>query len=131
MLSPLAVASWRIVMPSTPWAAISSAAAARICDRLALPCGARSVAALTAPLGMAGGYSINRLTGGESAGGGRAGRVPPVFFPLRFPAGLADGSVPLAFRRWRRPAAKAGGRQRTPVGELAIDAVDPVEVDEV
>jgi len=54
-----------------------------------------------------------------------------VLFPLRFHAGLADGSVTLAFRRWRNPAAKAGGRQRTPVGELAIDSVTPVELDDV
>ena len=54
-----------------------------------------------------------------------------VLFPQRFHAGLADGSVTLAFRRWRRPAAKAGGRQRTPVGELTIDAVDAVELDDV
>jgi hypothetical protein len=57
--------------------------------------------------------------------------VPPVLFPQRFHAGLADGSVTLAFRRWRRAAAKAGGRQRTPVGELAIDAVEPVALDDV
>jgi hypothetical protein len=57
--------------------------------------------------------------------------VPAVLFPQRFHAGLADGSVTLAFRRWRRPAAKAGGRQRTPVGELAIDAVDPVDLGDV
>jgi len=62
---------------------------------------------------------------------GAAGTVPPVLFPLRFHAGLADGSVTLAFRRWRRLAAKAGGRQRTPVGELAIDAVVAVELDDV
>lgn len=54
-----------------------------------------------------------------------------MLFPQRFHAGLADGSVTLAFRRWRRPAAKVGGRQRTPVGELAIDAVDPVDLDDV
>jgi hypothetical protein len=54
-----------------------------------------------------------------------------VLFPQRFHAGLADGSVTLAFRRWRRPGAKAGGRQRTPVGELAIDAVDEVAVDDL
>ncbi len=48
--------------------------------------------------------------------------------PQRFHPGLADGSVTLAFRRWRKPAAKAGGRQRTPIGELAIDAVDPIDV---
>jgi hypothetical protein len=49
-----------------------------------------------------------------------------MLFPQRFHAGLADGSVTLAFRRWRRPTVKAGGRQRTPVGELAIDAVDEI-----
>jgi hypothetical protein len=54
-----------------------------------------------------------------------------VQIPQRFHAGLADGSVTLAFRRWRRPAARAGGRQRTPIGELAIDAVDPVGLDAV
>jgi hypothetical protein len=54
-----------------------------------------------------------------------------VLFPQRFHAGLADGSVTLAFRHWRRPAAKAGGRQRTPVGELAIDAVDEISVDDL
>ena len=51
--------------------------------------------------------------------------------PQRFHAGLADGSITLAFRRWRKPAARAGGRQRTPVGELAIDAVDPVKIEDV
>jgi hypothetical protein len=54
-----------------------------------------------------------------------------VQIPQRFHAGLADGSITLAFRRWRKPAARPGGRQRTPVGELAIDAVDPVKVEEV
>lgn len=54
-----------------------------------------------------------------------------MLFPQRFHAGLADGSVTLAFRRWRRPAAKAGGRQRTPVGELAIDAVEAIELDDI
>jgi hypothetical protein len=54
-----------------------------------------------------------------------------VLFPQRFHAGLADGSVTLAYRRWRRPSVTAGGRQRTPVGELAIDAVDEVAVDEI
>jgi hypothetical protein len=54
-----------------------------------------------------------------------------VQIPQRFHAGLADGSITLAFRRWRKPAARAGGRQRTPVGELAIDAVDPVRIEDV
>jgi hypothetical protein len=55
-----------------------------------------------------------------------------VLFPQRFWAGLEDGSVTAAFRWWKRPAAKAGGRQRTPGGgELAIDAVDRIERDDV
>jgi hypothetical protein len=60
-----------------------------------------------------------------------AGYRAGVQIPQRFHAGLADGSITLAFRRWRKPAARAGGRQRTPIGELAIDAVDPVDVEAV
>lgn len=41
--------------------------------------------------------------------------------------GIAAGRVTLAFRRWRRPTVKAGGRLRTAVGELAIDAVEIVD----
>jgi hypothetical protein len=40
---------------------------------------------------------------------------------------IAAGDVDLAFRRWRRPTVKAGGRLRTAIGELAIDAVDTVD----
>jgi hypothetical protein len=54
-----------------------------------------------------------------------------VQIPQRFHAGLADGSITLAFRRWRRPAAKPQGRQRTPIGELAIDAVDAVDLEAI
>jgi hypothetical protein len=51
-----------------------------------------------------------------------------MLFPQRFWSGLADGSVELAFRRWRRAGVKAGGTQLTPAGVLAIDTVDVVEV---
>jgi hypothetical protein len=50
-----------------------------------------------------------------------------VLFRRRFLDGIRDGEVTLAFRRWKRPRAKAGGRQRTPIGELAIDSVTAVE----
>lgn len=33
------------------------------------------------------------------------------------------GEITLAFRRWRRPTVKAGGRLRTAIGELAIESV--------
>jgi hypothetical protein len=53
--------------------------------------------------------------------------VHGVLFEQKLWAGLADGTVTLAFRRWARPNAKAGGRQRIPGGVLAIDAVDVVD----
>ncbi len=43
-----------------------------------------------------------------------------MLFKVKYHAGLADGSITLAFRYWQRPSVKAGGRLRTPVGELSI-----------
>jgi hypothetical protein len=54
-----------------------------------------------------------------------------MLFPQRFWSGLADGSVELAFRRWRRAGVKVGGTQLTPAGVLAIDAVDVVDVGDI
>ena len=141
-----------MVMPSTPWAAMRSVAAARMRARWARPVGARRVptsvpiaapyppiaGAVRAPsrrlpcwqLPSASCATVVDQSLDREPGDSRLASVPGVQIPQRFHAGLADGSITLAFRRWRKPAAKAGGRQRTPVGELAIDAVDPVEVDE-
>lgn len=49
-----------------------------------------------------------------------------MLFPKRLWDGLADGSVTVAFRYWRRPTVKAGGTLVTPAGVLAIDAVERV-----
>ena len=49
-----------------------------------------------------------------------------MLFKPQFLAGIADGTITLAFRRWQRPTVRAGGRLRTAIGELAIDAVDVV-----
>jgi hypothetical protein len=40
---------------------------------------------------------------------------------------IADGEVTLAFRRWPRPRVRAGRRQRTQIGVIAFDAVEPVD----
>ena len=45
--------------------------------------------------------------------------------------GVADGSITLAFRRWRRPTVRAGGTLLTTAGQVAIDSVDPVEMDDI
>lgn len=47
-----------------------------------------------------------------------------MLFKQAFLDGIADGKVTLAFRCWRKPTVKAGGRLRTAVGELAIKSVD-------
>ena len=43
--------------------------------------------------------------------------------------GIADGKVTRAYRKWDRPRVKVGGRQRTPAGVVAFDAVEPVARD--
>ena len=54
-----------------------------------------------------------------------------MLFRQQFWAGLADGSVTLAFRRWKRPTVKAGGRLTTPAGVLAIDEVEVIDEGEI
>jgi hypothetical protein len=49
-----------------------------------------------------------------------------VLFPKRVWAGLADGSVTVASRYWRRATVSAGGTLHTPVGILAIDSVERI-----
>lgn len=45
--------------------------------------------------------------------------------------GVASGRVTLAFRRWRRPSIKAGGRLRTTGGEMAIEALDQIRLNSI
>src|SRR5262249_59043516 len=49
-----------------------------------------------------------------------------MLFERRLREGIHDGSVTLAFRRWRRLQATVGGRYRT-----GLDLVEVVAVDEV
>jgi hypothetical protein len=44
---------------------------------------------------------------------------------------IADGTVTLAFRRWKRPTVKTGGQLRTAVGILAINDVTVINVNEI
>jgi hypothetical protein len=44
---------------------------------------------------------------------------------------IAAGEITLAFRRWRRPTVRSGGRLRTPIGELAIETVAVVAEEDI
>jgi hypothetical protein len=44
---------------------------------------------------------------------------------------IAAGTTTLAFRRWRRPTVRPGGRLRTPIGVLAIERVDVVAEEDI
>lgn len=45
--------------------------------------------------------------------------------------GIEDGSITLAFRRWRRPNVKAGGTLLTSIGQLAVETVEAVNLQEI
>jgi len=50
-----------------------------------------------------------------------------VLLPPKVAAGVADGSVTLAFRRWQRPDVRPGSRFRTRAGVIEVMAVDVVD----
>lgn len=52
-------------------------------------------------------------------------------FKERFWAGLRDGTLTVAYRRWTRPSVRAGGTLQSPGGLLAIDSVDVIGADEI
>jgi len=54
-----------------------------------------------------------------------------MLFRQQFLHGLQNGTVTLAFRRWRRPSVKAGGTLLTAVGLLHIGAVEIVAAEDI
>ncbi len=50
-----------------------------------------------------------------------------MLFEARFWPGIADGSITMAFRRWKQPRAVAGHVHRTPGGRVTIDSVAVVD----
>ncbi len=45
--------------------------------------------------------------------------------------GIEGGSIRVVFRRWRRPTVREGGTLLTSIGQLAIEAVEVVDLDEI
>jgi hypothetical protein len=54
-----------------------------------------------------------------------------VLFERRLREGIADGTIAVAFRRWRRPQVLAGRRYRTGNGLAEVTAVDVVTIADV
>jgi len=54
-----------------------------------------------------------------------------VLFRQSFLEGIRNGGITVAFRRWRRPTVTAGGTLLTPVGQLQIRSVSPVDLREI
>jgi hypothetical protein len=54
-----------------------------------------------------------------------------VLFEQRLREGLRDGTITLAFRRWRRPQVVAGHHYRTGLGMVCAEAIDPVTPAEI
>jgi hypothetical protein len=50
-----------------------------------------------------------------------------VLFEKRLRDGIADGTITVTFRRWRRPQVVAGHRYRTGIGLVEMDAVDVID----
>jgi hypothetical protein len=50
-----------------------------------------------------------------------------MLLPPKVAHGVADGSVTLAFRRWRKQDVKAGATFRTAAGVIRVDGVDVVD----
>jgi hypothetical protein len=46
---------------------------------------------------------------------------------IRFRDAIANGSVTLTFRRWRRPQVVPGNTYRTAAGRIVVDAIDVVD----
>jgi hypothetical protein len=49
-----------------------------------------------------------------------------MIFRQKFLDGIRDGTITLAFRRWRRPSVRSGGTLLTAAGQLSITSVDEV-----
>jgi DNA-binding transcriptional ArsR family regulator len=50
-----------------------------------------------------------------------------VLFPKRLWPAIADGTVTVAFRRWKAPRARVGAAHRTPAGLLRITGVEVMD----
>lgn len=50
-----------------------------------------------------------------------------MLLPPKVAQGVREGTVTLAFRRWRRPDVRPGAQFRTPAGVVRVDSVEPID----
>jgi hypothetical protein len=54
-----------------------------------------------------------------------------MLFRQHFLNGIGNGTITLAFRRWRRPSVKSGGTLLTAVGQLHIESVREIDAAQI
>ena len=54
-----------------------------------------------------------------------------MLFKRRYLEGLADGTITLAFRRWKRPRVGLGSLLRTPVGVLEVESIQEIPLSRI
>ena len=54
-----------------------------------------------------------------------------MLFRRKFLDGIRDGTVIVAFRRWRRPSVRTGGTLLIPLGQLSIASVSQITMNEI
>lgn len=54
-----------------------------------------------------------------------------MLFKQSFWSGLRDGSLTVAYRKWKRPSVRAGGTLQSPGGLLAIDSVEVIDSSQI
>ena len=54
-----------------------------------------------------------------------------MLFKQKYLSQIAKGDVNLAFRKWKKPTVKTGGTLLTPVGQLKIITVSPIEYEQI
>lgn len=59
----------------------------------------------------------------------RSAYLEHMLLPPKVALGVADGSVTLAFRRWRKPDVRIGSEFRTVAGVVRVDDVEVVDAD--
>ena len=68
---------------------------------------------------------------GRLARPARPGHNDPMLLPPKVAQGVREGTLTLAFRRWRRPDVRSGSEFRTSAGVVRVESVEVIEPAEI